>query len=79
MLEPRFRWPCYEEGCCVFAGGTAEYDIYMGGCHAKPWDPSIVLVHGDPDAREWFQTALAKDLPGTEILIPKPGQQVDIS
>ena len=47
MLEPRFNWTCYEPGCCVFSGGTADYDIYMGKCHERPWNPGVLLVIAD--------------------------------
>jgi hypothetical protein len=44
MLTPRFDWHCDTAGCCVFSGGTAEYDIYMGKCHEHPWDPLVLLI-----------------------------------
>jgi hypothetical protein len=44
MLEPRTKWPCSTVGCCVFVGGTAYYDIYMGRCHEKPYEPHVILV-----------------------------------
>ena len=53
MLEPRFNWTCYEPGCCVFSGGTAEYDIYMGKCHERPWNPNVLLVGDDDDYYEF--------------------------
>ena len=34
----------------------------------------IVLVHGDRSAIDWFQLALFKELPGTEVIIPEPGK-----
>jgi L-ascorbate metabolism protein UlaG (beta-lactamase superfamily) len=47
MLEPRKPWTCTTEGCCVFMGGTAEFDIYMANCHKKPYDPHVLLVPVD--------------------------------
>jgi hypothetical protein len=44
MLKPRFEWTCLDAGCCVFSGGTAEYDLYMGKCHERPWNPGVLLV-----------------------------------
>lgn len=44
MLKPRFDWHCDTAGCCVYAGGTEDYDIYMGKCHEHPWDPSVILL-----------------------------------
>jgi Cft2 family RNA processing exonuclease len=34
----------------------------------------IVLIHGDKPAVDWFQLALFKELPGTEVIIPEPGR-----
>ncbi len=36
----------------------------------------VVLVHGDKPAIDWFQLALFKELPGTEVIIPEPGRPV---
>lgn len=48
MLKPRFNWNCSTKDCCVFVGGTADYDIYMAMCHERPYDPMVVFVaqHG---------------------------------
>lgn len=36
-------------------------------------DPrSVVLSHGDPDAREWFQNKLTQMRPGMKVLDPTP-------
>ncbi len=37
----------------------------------------LFLVHGDAPALEWFRSHVAVDLPGTEIIIPAPGQVVE--
>ncbi|MFT3780708.1 MAG: MBL fold metallo-hydrolase [Nibricoccus sp.] len=39
---------------------------------------SIVLTHGDPEARAWFAQELAKQLPKTKILDPVPLQQYQV-
>ena len=39
---------------------------------------TIVLVHGDEPAVEWFRKTLAADLPGSRILTPIPGEPVEI-
>ena len=36
-------------------------------------------VHGEGDALDWFGEVLKKDLPDTEILIPRPGEPVDLA
>lgn len=44
MLKPRFKWHCDKPGCCTFVGGTPDFDIYMGKCHERPWDPQVILL-----------------------------------
>lgn len=41
---------------------------YATHSHAK----TIVLTHGDPDARNWFNKELNKLMPKTEVIDPKP-------
>jgi Cft2 family RNA processing exonuclease len=36
---------------------------------------SIVLTHGDPPARAWMAEQIAKTMPGTKVLDPKPLEQ----
>ena len=38
----------------------------------------ILLVHGDRPALEWFERTLRADLPGSEIIIPAPGVEIEI-
>jgi len=38
----------------------------------------VLLVHGDPAALEWFRETLSADLPGSEILVPQPGEEVEL-
>jgi Cft2 family RNA processing exonuclease len=38
----------------------------------------VVLVHGDPGAVSWFQQTLGADLPGSEIIVPPPGEAIDL-
>ncbi len=38
----------------------------------------VLLVHGDKPAMEWFRAAIHEDLPGTEVLIPQPGEPVEL-
>ncbi|ALJ57003.1 Ribonuclease [Candidatus Xiphinematobacter sp. Idaho Grape] len=39
---------------------------------------TIVLAHGDPMALEWFRVSLTQALPKTRIILPQPGQAVDL-
>jgi len=36
---------------------------------------TILLVHGDKPATDWFQLALYKELEGTEVFTPDPGRK----
>ena len=38
----------------------------------------VLLVHGDRPALEWFERTLRADLPGSEIIIPAPGAEIEI-
>ncbi|MEY2520739.1 MAG: cleavage and polyadenylation specificity factor subunit 3 [Verrucomicrobiota bacterium] len=38
----------------------------------------IVLVHGDPAAVAWTHAQLVAALPGTEVIVPKPGVELEL-
>ncbi len=38
----------------------------------------VLLVHGDPGAVEWFKSTLAAQEPGIEVIIPPPGEAVEL-
>jgi Cft2 family RNA processing exonuclease len=38
----------------------------------------IVLVHGDMPAVEWTHAQLAAALPGSEVIVPKPGVELEL-
>ena len=38
----------------------------------------IVLVHGDAPAIEWFRQTLSVDLPSSEVIVPVPGQPLEL-
>ena len=59
-----------------FSGHATRDDLRAFAKDVKP--KKIVLVHGDPDALDWFAAAMKNDLPGTEIIIPRPGEPVEI-
>jgi Cft2 family RNA processing exonuclease len=47
--------------------------------YAKKLAPKkIVLVHGDPPAVEWMRAQLAVELPGTEVIVPLPGVEIEL-
>jgi Cft2 family RNA processing exonuclease len=47
--------------------------------YAKRLSPrKIVLVHGDPPAVEWMRAMLSAQLPGSEVIVPEPGVEVEL-
>ena len=46
---------------------------------AKSKEPrSIVLTHGDPEAREWFNHALSKAIETVQVMNPEPGERCTV-
>jgi Cft2 family RNA processing exonuclease len=47
--------------------------------YAKQLQPKkILLVHGDPPAVSWFARELSRVCPQSEIVVPAPGQPVEL-
>jgi Cft2 family RNA processing exonuclease len=47
--------------------------------YAKKLSPKkIVLVHGDPPAVEWMSATLSASLPGSEVIVPTPGAEIEL-
>ena len=47
--------------------------------YAKKLSPKkILLVHGDPSAVEWVRATLATELPGSEVIVPAPGVELEL-
>jgi len=47
--------------------------------YARTISPSkIVLVHGDPPAVEWMRATLSAELPGSEVIMPTPGMELEL-
>ena len=38
----------------------------------------IVLVHGDVPAVEWMRAQLVAELPGSEVIVPTPGVEMEL-
>jgi Cft2 family RNA processing exonuclease len=38
----------------------------------------VVLVHGDPAAVEWVRAQLAAELPGSDVIVPTPGVEMEL-
>lgn len=39
---------------------------------------NVILVHGDAPARAWFAAELGRLLPDARIIVPKPGESIDL-
>jgi len=67
---------------------NCEVDVFNFSAHAsresirayvnKVRPKKVLLVHGDTPALEWFRSALASDLPESEIILPAPGQPMEV-
>jgi Cft2 family RNA processing exonuclease len=38
----------------------------------------VLLVHGDAPAMDWFAARFSADLPGSEIILPEPGEEIKL-
>lgn len=38
----------------------------------------VALVHGDPPAVEWMRAQVAAALPGSEVIVPPPGREIEL-
>lgn len=59
-----------------FSGHATRESIRAWLLKVRP--KTIVLVHGDLPAVEWFEATLAADLPGSRIIRPQPGATIDL-
>ena len=59
-----------------FSGHATRENLRAFANRVKP--KKVVLVHGAPEAAEWFRQTLTTDLPGTEVLLPQPGVPLEL-
>lgn len=73
--EPPLRLACHIEQFQFSAHASRESII----AYTKKLSPKkIVLVHGDVPAVEWTRAQLMAALPGSEIIVPTPGVELDL-
>lgn len=73
--KPRQRIRCNIEQFQFSAHATRESLIN----YARKISPNkILLVHGDPSAVEWTRATLSNELPGSEIIVPTPGAELEL-
>ena len=58
-----------------FSGHARREELLDFAVKANP--KTLLLVHGDPDAMDWFADKLKPLLPNTEIVIPQPGDLIN--
>ncbi len=59
-----------------FSGHATREQLadYAAACSPK----TVILVHGDEPARRWFAQELGRRLPEARIVIPAPGETIDL-
>jgi len=73
--KPRQQIRCNIEQFQFSAHATRESLIDYA---AKTSPNKILLVHGDPPAVGWMRDTLSNKLPGSEIIIPTPGAELEL-
>ncbi len=73
--EPPQRLRC-QRGQFQFSAHASRESLIA---YAKKVSPrKVVLVHGDPAAVAWIHAKLMVDLPGSEIIVPVPGVEIEL-
>lgn len=57
-----------------FSGHARREELVEFAVKANP--KTLLLVHGDPPAVEWFQARLKGRLPQSKIIVPQPGTRI---
>jgi Cft2 family RNA processing exonuclease len=60
----------------IFSAHARREDLLSYAIKVRP--KTILLVHGDDPAVEWFGKKLSEALPHTRILTPPPGVPIDL-
>jgi predicted metal-dependent RNase len=59
-----------------FSGHAVREDLRQFANDVSP--RQVVLVHGDDDAYQWFQSALREDLPEADVVVAEPGKAIPL-
>jgi Cft2 family RNA processing exonuclease len=60
----------------TFSAHARREDLLSYAIKVKP--KTVLLVHGDDSAIEWFKRELYSALPGTKVIAPPPGQEIEL-
>ncbi len=72
--KPPQRIRCSLEQFQFSAHATRESLV----AYARKISPKrILLVHGDPPGVEWMRATLSSELPGSEVIVPRPGMELE--
>lgn len=72
---PERELRCQVDAFSFSAHGGREHLLDLA-CRMRP--STVVLVHGDPAAVEWFRARLAERLPSATLVLPPPGQTIEL-
>ena len=80
LVQLDSRRPAQKMECAL---DTFDFSAHASRESIRAWvnkvaPKKIVLSHGDPAAIEWFRETLSVDLPGSEVIVPTPGEAVDL-
>ncbi len=59
-----------------FSGHSTREQLIDYAIDCQP--ERVILVHGDPDAKNWFKEELQAKMPQSEIVIPSPGERIPL-
>ncbi|HEY8901580.1 MAG TPA: MBL fold metallo-hydrolase [Chthoniobacterales bacterium] len=73
--QPAVPFRCHHE-TFNFSAHASRDSLRDYALALKP--KKILLVHGDPPAIAWFQAEFREKLPGTEVIVPTPGETLTL-
>jgi Cft2 family RNA processing exonuclease len=69
------KFNCHRE-VFTFSAHARRDDLLSYAIKVRP--KTILLVHGDDPAIEWFKRELYAALPDTKVIAPPPGQAIEL-
>ena len=72
---PPVPFHCHRE-VFTFSAHAQRDDLLSYAVKVRP--KTILLVHGDEPAIEWFKRELYTALPDTKVISPPPGQTIEL-